>query len=139
MNEAPTAWPEPTAGALVWCRFPESPHLKPGRKSRPALVLTVFDDLAPLFRVLVAYGTSQKTDKLYAGEFRIAPKDGEAYALSGLSYPTKFNLAKVVELPFSTVWFAVPPLAPFGQTPKLGVLHPNLMRRVAAAWKAAEC
>ena len=100
-------------------------------------MVTVYDDLAPLFRVLAAYGTSQKIDKLYAGEFRIAPQDGEAYALSGLSYPTKFNLATVVELPYTTEWFAVPPTAPFGQSPKLGVLHPSLIRRVAAAWKAA--
>jgi hypothetical protein len=108
----------------------------PGRKPRPALVLTVFDDTAPTFRVLVAYGTSQKTDRLFAGEFRIAPQDSEAYALSGMSYPTKFNLARAVELPYTTDWFAVPPAAPFGQSPKLGVLHPHLMRRVAAAWKA---
>jgi hypothetical protein len=64
--------------------------------------------------------------------------DGEAYTLSGLSFPTKFNLAKSVELPFSADWFSVPPAAPFGQSPKLGVLHPTLIRRVAAAWKAAE-
>ena len=101
-------------------------------------MLTVFDDLAPLFRVLVAYGTSQKTDQLYAGEFRIAPQDGEAYTLSGLSFPTKFNLGKAVELPYSTDWFAVPPAAPSGQSPKLGVLHPIIIRRVAAAWKAAQ-
>jgi hypothetical protein len=130
-------WPEPAAGIFLWCRFPELAQLKPGRKPRPALAITVFDDQAPLFRVLIAYGTSQKTGRLFAGEFRTAPQDGEAYALSGMSYPTKFNLARVVELPYTSDWFKVPPAAPYGQNPKLGVLHPNLIRRVAAAWKAA--
>jgi hypothetical protein len=100
------------------------------------LILTVFDDDDPLFRVLVAYGTSRKTDKLYAGELRITPADGEAYRLAGLSYPTKFNLATAVELPYASVWFAIPPAAPCGQIPSLGVLHPSLLRRAAAAWKA---
>jgi hypothetical protein len=87
--------------------------------------------------VLVAYGTSQKTDRLYRGEFRIAPEDGEAFQLAGLSFATKFNFATAVELPYDSRWFAVPPAAPFGQTPKLGVLHPILVRKAAAAWKAA--
>jgi hypothetical protein len=102
------------------------------------LVLTVFDDSLPSFRLLIAYGTSQKTDKLFTGEFRIGPEDGEAYLLAGLSFATKFDLRRVVELPYAEEWFAVPPGAPFGQTPKLGLLHPNLMRRLAAAWKAAQ-
>lgn len=129
-------WPEPQAGILAWCRFPDTPALQPGPKSRPALIVTVFDDEAPQFRVLAAYGTSQKVTRLYATEFAITPADGAAYRLSGLSYPTKFDLAKAVELPYSTPWFDVPPAAPFGQSPQLGVLHSNLMRRAAAAWQA---
>jgi hypothetical protein len=35
-------------------------------------------------------------------------------------------------------WFDVPPTAPCGQTPQLGVLHPNLLRRATAAWQAAQ-
>ncbi len=138
MSAPDRPWPAPEAGQFVWCHFPESPLLKPARKPRPALVLTVFDDEAPLFRVLVAYGTSRKTETLYAGEFRIAPSDGEAYQLAGLSYPTKFNLAANVELPYNATWFSPPPAAPFGQTPKLGVLHPSILRKAAAAWKAVE-
>ena len=130
-------WPEPQAGLLAWCRFPDTPALRPGPKPRPALILTVFDDEAPQFRVLAVYGTTQKVNQLYAAEFAITPADGAAFRLSGLSYPTKFNLAKAVELPYSTPWFDVPPAAPFGQSPQLGVLHPNLMRRAAAAWQAA--
>ena len=130
-------WPEPQAGIIVWCRFPETPALRPGPKPRPALILTVFDDDAPQFRVLVTYGTSQKVARLYAGEFHITAHDGAAFRLSGLSFPTKFNLSKTVELPYSTPWFDVPPGAPYGQTPQLGVLHANLMRRATAAWQAA--
>ena len=128
-------WPEPQAGVIVWCRFPDTPALQPGPKPRPALVLVVFDDEAPQFRVQVTYGTSQKVDRLYAGEFRITPEDGAAFRLSGLSFATKFNLSKVVELPYNRPWFDVPPAAPFGQTPQLGVLHANLMRRATAAWR----
>jgi len=83
--------------------------------------------------VEVAYGTSQKVDSLYAGEFAIAPADQAAYEAAGLSYATKFNLAETFELDFNDTWFAVAPGAPYGQTPKLGVLHPSLMRRVEAA------
>lgn len=52
--------------------------------------------------VSVAYGTSQKTDRLYSGEFRIANREHPAaYASAGLSYDTKFDLRNVVELPFN--------------------------------------
>ena len=86
----------------------------------------------------MTYGTSQKVDKLFPGEFAITPSDGEAHSISGLSYPTKFNLASTFELPFNEDWFAVPPGAPHGQVPKLGVLHPSLMRRARAAMDAAQ-
>jgi hypothetical protein len=98
----------------------------------------VFDDDAPKFRALVAYGTSQKTNRLYAGEFVITPQDGAAFKLAGLSFPTKFNLRKTIELPYGTPWFDVPPAAPFGHSPQLGVLHPSLMRRATAAWQGAQ-
>jgi hypothetical protein len=87
--------------------------------------------------VKIAYGTSQRVQELFAGEFAIAPGDGGAYRLAGLSYPTKFNLAEAVELPFNDEWFGVAPGAPHGQHPKLGVLHPSLMRRARAAFRAA--
>ena len=136
MSKIVRAWPEPEAGQILWCHFPETPQLKPGPKPRPALVLTVFDDNAPPFRVRVTYGTSQKIQRLYAGEFRITPEDGEAYRLAGLSFPTKFSLASHVELPYTATWFSPPPTTPFGQTPKMGILHPSQLRKAAAAWKA---
>ncbi len=130
-------WPSPEAGEIVWCHFPQDRLQVPGPKPRPALVVKVFDDHAPRFYVQVAYGTSQKTNQLRSGEFLISNLEKAAYCLAGLSYPTKFSFHSVVELPFNDHWFKPPPHAPFGQTPKLGVLHPSLMRRVQAAWEAA--
>ena len=85
--------------------------------------------------VNVAYGTSQKTDRLYSGEFRIAKSEHPAaYSSAGLSYDTKFNLNNILELPFNDAYFSVPPHAPHGQTPKLGTLHPSMVRIAAAAF-----
>jgi hypothetical protein len=102
------------------------------------LVVKVFDDQAPHFIVLVAYGTSKKTDQLRSGEFLIANHELAAYQLAGLSYTTKFSFHITAELSYNSEWFTVPSGAPNGQIPKLGVLHPSLMRRVRAAWEAAQ-
>ena len=126
--------PEP--GDIVYCRFPRKGIPGPAPKPRPALVLAV-GEIEGNPHVEVAYGTSQRTDRLHSGEFLIAPADGDAYALSGLSYPTKFDLRSRKELPYDEDWFRVPPHAPHGQTPKLGVLHPALMHRAKAAFDAA--
>jgi hypothetical protein len=133
---APRWFPAPRAGDIVWCRFPQRGLPGAGPKPRPALVLGVGERKEhPV--VEVAYGTSQKVDTLFAGEFAITPADGAAFTASGLSYPTKFNLGETFELDFSEVWFAIPPGAPHGQVPKLGILHPSLMRRAGAAARAA--
>ncbi|HMN82284.1 MAG TPA: hypothetical protein PKA20_20505 [Burkholderiaceae bacterium] len=129
-------WGEPTAGEIVWCHFPDDIHPRP--KPRPALILAVFDDDAPQFTIRVAHGTSQRTTTLYRGEFAILRVlHPAAYRAAGLSYDTKFNLRQVLDLPYSTEWFSVPPAAPHGQTPKLGVLHPSLVYAVQAAFRAA--
>jgi hypothetical protein len=128
-------WPEPTAGDIVWCHFPD--QINPRPKPRPALILSVFDNDAPEFEVQVAYGTSQKTRTLYRGEFAIYRETNTAaYEAANLSFDTKFNLKQLVDLPFSTKWFSVPPAAPNGQIPKLRVLHPSMVRVVEAAYGA---
>ncbi len=130
-------WGEPAAGDVVWCHFPDDIHPRP--KPRPALILEVFDDDAPQFFVRVAYGTSQRMTSLRRGEFSIErSRNLAAFEAAGLSYDTKFDLKQVLELPFSTEWFSVPPAAPHGQTPKLGTLHPSLVRAVQAAYQAAQ-
>ena len=109
---------------------------KPGPKPRPALVtgVGVLDDGTPAARV--AYGTSEKTRQPYSGEFMISPEDGAAYLAAGLAFPTKFNLRSQVELPYTDEWFKVPNAPQSGQTPKLGILHPGLVRRAQAAFNA---
>ena len=131
-------WPAPEAGEIVWCHFPENKGIEPGPRPRPALIVKVFDDQAPHFIVLVAYGTSQKIDQPRSGEFLIADRETAAYRLAGLSYSIKFSFHNTVELPYNSEWLKVPPSASNGQTPKLGVLHPSLMQRVSAAWEAAQ-
>lgn len=126
----------PQPGDIVWCRFPQNRLPGPGPKPRPALVLATGETGGnPVVRV--AYGTSRKIDRLYAGEFAILPALSAAFAASGLSYPTKFDLGVTFELDYNDIWFGVPPHAPHGQNPKLGMLHPSLFRGAAAARAAA--
>ena len=111
--------PAPALGDIVLCRFPQSVGV-PGPKIRPALVIGV---ALQAHAVRVAYGTSKKLDRLYPTEFCIE-QHSPGYIASGLSFPTKFDLARQVKLPFTTEWFAavnrIPPPKP---PPKLGVLH----------------
>lgn len=100
--------------------------------------MTVYDDEAPQFEVRVAYGTSKRTTTLHSGEFTISSVNNRAaYEMAGLSYDTKFDLKHAIDLPYTCEWFAVPPAAPHGQTPKLGTVHPSLMLAVQAAYRVA--
>jgi mRNA-degrading endonuclease toxin of MazEF toxin-antitoxin module len=128
-------FPLPQAGDIVWCRFPHQDFSAPGPKPRPAIVVDI-GRLRDEPAVEVVYGTSRKLERLYPGEFSITPEDGDAFVVSGLNYPTKFDTARSVFLPYNDEWFAVPPGAPHGQRPKLGVLHPSLMRRAHVAFEA---
>ena len=112
-------FPAARPGDIVWCHFPQHKILKPGPKSRPGLVVKV-GEIAGEPAVAVAYGTGQNVGELHPGEFAIIRADREAFLLGGLSFDTKFDLSRVVELPFSTQWFAVPPGAPHGQNPRWG-------------------
>ncbi|MGE5814080.1 MAG: hypothetical protein ACM36C_06305 [Acidobacteriota bacterium] len=129
-------WAEPTAGDIVWCHFPD--NISPRPKPRPALILVVFDDDALRFEVRVVDSTSQRTTTLYRGEFAILrERNPAAYEMAGLSYDTKFDLTQTLDLPYTTEWFSVPPAAPHGQSPKLGTLHPSLVRALEAAYRGA--
>ena len=126
-------WPEPAAGDIVWCHFPDNIHPKP--KPRPGLIVSTKEDDEGKIFVSVAYGTSQRTNRLFCGEFRITKNEHPvAYNSAGLSYDTKFDLRNTLELPFNEVYFSVPPNAPHGQIPKLGTLHPSMVRIAAAAF-----
>lgn len=133
----PGAWKPPSPGDIVWCHFPELPETTPGPKPRPALVtaVTTHEDGTV---VHVAYGTSQRVDRLKSGEFSILKaREPGAFALAGLALDTKFDLKAIVELPWAAQFFKIAPRAPHGATPKLGTLHPSLMRAAKAAHDAA--
>ena len=88
--------------------------------------------------VRVAYGTSKRATTLHGGELSISSTGNRAaYEMAGLSYDTKFDLKRAIDLPYTAKWFAVPPAAPLGQTPKLGILHPSLMLALQAAYRAS--
>lgn len=136
MAGVPAWFAPPQPGDIVWCRFPEGRLPGPGPKSRPALVLRVGEaEGRPV--VAVAYGSSQKVERLYPGEFAIVPADGAAFEAAGLSHPAKFDLGRIFELDYNTEWFGVAPGAPYGQSPKLGILHPSLVKRARRAFGAA--
>ena len=127
-------WPQATAGEIVWCHFPDNIPAKP--KPRPGLIVSTKEDDEGMIFVNVAYGTSQKTDRLYDGEFRISKSEHPAaFASAGLSYDTKFDLKNVLELPFNDAYFSVPHHAPHGQIPKLGTLHPSMVQIAATAFR----
>ena len=126
----------PAPADMVWCRFPELPRQSPGPKPRPALVLEVIEreDGA---EIAVVYGTSQRVDRLSAGEFAITRLGhAAAYKAAGLSHDTKFDFRQTVHLPWNDEFFAVPPGSPRGQAPLLGTLHASMMRAAAAAHAA---
>jgi PemK-like, MazF-like toxin of type II toxin-antitoxin system len=128
-------WPAPSPGDIVWCHFPFLPATEPGPKPRPALVVGVrtFEDG---LTIQVVYGTTQRTTSLRSGEFLIS-KDTHAVAFkqAGLAFDTKFDLKKLIELPWTDRYFKVPPTPnpAFGQTPKLGSLHASMIKALSAA------
>jgi hypothetical protein len=126
----------PSPGDIVWCRFPQRGVPGRGPKARPALV-TAVGQAGNDPTAFVAYGTSRKVDQLFPGEFAIMDSERPAFDAAGLTNSTKFDFARIFELDFNDLWFAVAPGAPYGQTPKLGILHPSLVRRAEAAYRAA--
>jgi hypothetical protein len=131
-------WPLPAPGDIVWCRFPELPRQSPGRKPRPALVLEVIEREDGI-EIAVVYGTSQRVDKLSAGEFAITRLGhAAAYKAAGLSHDTKFDFKQTARLSWSDEFFAVPPGAPNGQRPLLGTLHASMIRAAATAHAAEQ-
>lgn len=134
---AQSPWPSPAPGDIVWCLFPEIPDIEPGPKPRPALVMGV-EERADGVLVRVAYGTSQRVNRLNTGEVAITQaKHAAAYALAGLAYDTKFDFKVIIELPWIERYFKPPPRTVHGNTPKIGTLHATVMRAVETAYRAA--
>lgn len=101
-----------------------------------ALAVEEFEDEV---LVTAAYGTSQKMDHLRSGEFALRKTEHPAaFDLSGLSLDTKFDLGNTHRLPWIELYFGVPPQPRFGQYPKLGTLHPSMLRAAEAALRAVQ-
>lgn len=122
-GDAPTLrfWEAPCLGDVVHCRFPD--FLRDvlqchERKTRPALVVGVQEFANGKVAVRVAYGTSQLGTSLIHGSVVLRAEDTKL----GLSVDTRFDLRKVVHLPFDTEWFAVNPDLSHGLHPKKGRL-----------------
>ena len=93
----------PRAGAIVWAWMPESEHvIVPGPKFRPVLILDAARREDSTLEVLVAYGTTQKTDRFGRGELIL--RKAEAPFLKD---DTKFLLAKRMWLPVTRGFFAM--------------------------------
>lgn len=103
----------------------------PRSQGRPALVVKVWDEDTPI-RVQVAYGTSQKIASLYPGEFAVLTADN-ALAETGLIYPTKFDLSRLLTLPYEAPWFEP---APSQIAPVMGRIPAALVPRMTKAWMA---
>ncbi|WP_457371359.1 type II toxin-antitoxin system PemK/MazF family toxin [Pseudomonas sp. TE3911] len=126
--------PLPAPGDIVWCHFPQVIG-NPGPKARPALVIAIFDND---HAVRIAYGTSQKTEKVYPGEFVLDPADA-GFPLSGLAQRTKFDLNNTVDVFFDSDWFA-PNQSVHASTPlpKMGRLDISYMPAAQKARKAVK-
>ncbi|MEC5317511.1 type II toxin-antitoxin system PemK/MazF family toxin [Brenneria populi subsp. brevivirga] len=124
--------PLPAPGDILWCKFPHQLGM-PGPKPRPALVLNIIPNE---HAVLVVYGTTQKIDRIYPGEFVIGPKlDG--WEVSGLLRETKFDLSRSVTVPFTTDWFNVAPgIFKKSPPPKMGIIPPLAIPALQKAYKA---
>ena len=136
--------PPPEPGDVLWCRFPEIEGIKPGAKPRPCIVLWVSDPpSAPdiPYRVRVVYGTTKIRGKALPHEADIDPvSNPSAYQASGLAYPTRFNFKKLVVVNYDDMFFERAPrggkVAPL-PSPRMGTLHPSMMRAFSAAYSAA--
>jgi hypothetical protein len=85
---------------------------------------------------LTQYSQKRQAYSRWAATRRISPDALRliargAHKLAGLSYDTKFNLARRLQLPYSDEYFGVPPGVPHRYRPKLGVLHAALVQRAA--------
>ena len=70
MSQPTRYFAAPKPGDIVWCRFPEEKTLHPAPKARPALVWRV-GKISGQTAAAIAYGTSQKVDRLFPGEFAV--------------------------------------------------------------------
>ncbi len=124
--------PIPNVGDIVWTKFPTNNGSLP--KARPALVVRS----SPSRRTLqVAYGTSKGLCNLHRREFAIT-KNSSGFQQTGLSYSTKFDMGRLVDLPFTNEWFAVAQDRNGPKnTPVLGILPASSYKEMFLAFMAS--
>lgn len=99
-------FPIPTSGDIVLCYYPEREDpTQPGPKARPCIVLAeTKDENGDSILHLVA-GTSKKLDRLFPHEIIVKSSDMPFDdATSGLRVDTKFDISRLVQVPYSEKW-----------------------------------
>lgn len=93
---------------IVWCRFPFDESLgEPGPKPRPALVRNAATRSNGTAEVEVVYGTTNL--KLNTRKFDFVVSKASEMDACGLYRATRFDLDKLLWLPWTTKWFEILP------------------------------
>ena len=93
---------------IVWCRFPFHRSLgEPGPKPRPALVRNAATRPDGSAEVEVVYGTTNL--KLDQRRFDFVVSKAAEMDACGLYRATRFDLDKLIWLPWTTEWFEIRP------------------------------
>lgn len=102
----------PVVGAIYWASMPYAEDVcVAGPKQRPVLLLEHARTAYGTLEVLVAYGTSQKTDRFHLGETVVRKNEAPF-----LNADTKFCLTKRMWLPATEEFFSN--AQPLGMFPK---------------------
>lgn len=125
--------PLPVPGDIVLCFFPEICSARKFGKQRPAIVLAVNSEKKV---VEVAFGTTQKLDRVYPTEV-IFDSSSPSFSRTGLRKTTKFDLARTAKLEFNSEWFCPPAFPPGVTSPILGVVPPVMIEALRKAFDAA--
>lgn len=115
----------PSAYDIVACWYPENDNSTPGPDLRPALVITVFQGKrSGAFACRVAYGTKTlKIIKRQTVDLIIQQPDEV-----GLPRPTRFDLDRILDLPWGLPFFGC---WPGYSSPKIGALTEKFIREYA--------
>lgn len=117
--------PTPVAGDIVLCYYPEREDpTKPGPKARPCIVLaeTVGEDGKPVLHLVA--GTSKKLDRLFPHEFIVKASDMPFDdSTSGLRVDTKFDMSRLIQVPYTEKWLMARVSQNSVMTPVLGRIN----------------
>ena len=139
MNDV-KVFPAPSAGDVVIFRWIKKDNAGViSEKVRPAIILRVIepDRWCEFIRVSIVYGTA-KGGPLQATEFSIERSRHPAeFARAGLYRDGRFDMLNFVTCGWTDQTFAIPKDPRFGETPKIGSIHPRTTERLKAAHLAA--